>query len=102
MQRVAVVVEDIDGKAEATSLNLAAPDRAGRIAEHEAANDVGAAGDGGQMNIALDLAIDEIEAFRGERRTGRGDGADRIQLMRLARLQAGLMDRVDVFGRGAE
>jgi hypothetical protein len=43
------------------------PHRQQRVAEHEAGNDVGAAGDGGEQGIVcLDVAVDVIETLRAE------------------------------------
>jgi hypothetical protein len=74
---LAVVVPDLDGHAETRTLDLAAPDRQRRIAEHEAGNDVGAAGDRGQVHVGLDALIDKGKAFRRQRRPGRGEQPER-------------------------
>ena len=62
--RLAGIVQDLDREAEAAHLDLAAPDRAGRVAEHEAGDDVGAARDRGQLHVGLDLVVDVVEALR--------------------------------------
>src|SRR5690606_35174791 len=49
----AIVVPDIHAKAEAWSLDLALPDRLHRIAEHETGADVGAAGNGSELDVRL-------------------------------------------------
>src|SRR5690606_11436903 len=51
--RFSIVVPDIHGKAEARPLDLALPDRLDRIAEHKTGADVGAAGDGGELDVRL-------------------------------------------------
>ena len=56
---------------EAAALDLAAPDRQRRIAEHEARHDVGAARDRRQADVVLDALVDVVEAFRRERAAGR-------------------------------
>src|SRR5262249_19076516 len=61
--RLAVVGENVDGPAETRRLDLAAPNRADGIAENEARDDVGAAGDRGRAEIGLHLVVDEIEAL---------------------------------------
>ena len=53
------------------ALDLAAIHRLGRTAEHEAGDDVGAAGDRGQVHVGLDGAVDVVEALRQQRRAGR-------------------------------
>ena len=52
--------------------------------------------------IGLDAGIDEVEAFGRKRRAGGQHAAQRRQAVRDLRLPAGLLDRVDVLGRGAE
>ena len=101
-QRRTVLVPDVDGEAEARPLDLALPDRLVRNAEHEAGDDVGAAGDRGEMDVALDGVIDEGEALRRQRRARRGDDLQRREIVRLAGLEAGLVDAVDELRRGAE
>ena len=54
--RAAVFVEDLDRHAEAAALHFAATDRQQRIAEREAGNDVGAAGDRREADVRLDVA----------------------------------------------
>src|SRR5262245_39741317 len=51
--RLAVLGEDVHRIAQPRPLDLAAPYRAGRVAEHEAAANVGAARDRGEMQVAL-------------------------------------------------
>ncbi|TCU12656.1 hypothetical protein EV132_11592 [Rhizobium sullae] len=54
--RPALVIPHIDGEAGAGPLNLAAPDRRYRIAEHETGNDIGATGNRGELHILLDAS----------------------------------------------
>jgi hypothetical protein len=61
------IVEHLDPHAEAADLDLSTPYRSDRIAAHEQTDDVGAAGDRGEVNVALDLFVDEIEALRRQR-----------------------------------
>ena len=65
-----LVVPDIDGQPEARPLDLAAPNGFHRIAEHEAGNDIGAAGDRDELDVELDafrpvvrLAISKKQIF---------------------------------------
>src|SRR3546814_5334680 len=51
------------------------PHRADRVAADEAGDDVGAAGDGGQADVLLDVLVDVVEALRHQRRAGRGEQA---------------------------
>lgn len=62
-----MVVEDFDPHAQGAGLNLTVPYRADRVTTDEAADDVGAPRNRCEVNILLDLLVDEIEAFRGER-----------------------------------
>src|SRR5581483_6954359 len=64
------IVVYLDLHAETPALNLAAPHREERIAEHEAGNQIGAPGDGGETDVALHAAIDVVESFRRERAAG--------------------------------
>ncbi len=98
----AVFRPDVDRHAETRGLDLATPHRAGGIAEHEAGDDIGAAGDRGEVHVFLDIAVDVIEAFGGERRAGGGDEPHRRQVMGLGGLEARLLAGVDIFRRGAE
>src|SRR5690606_1399365 len=68
----------------------------------EAADDVRSAGDGGQVNIRLDVIVDEVEALRSKRRARRQHGPERREVVRGARLETGLLQRIDVLGRRAE
>src|SRR3546814_11559979 len=68
--RPAVVVEHLDRHAEAAALDLAAPNRAARIAADEAGDDVGAAGDRRQPDVVLDVAADVVETIRPTPRAG--------------------------------
>ena len=102
LDMLAVVGPDIHRHAETGRLDFAAPDRRGRIAEHEAGHDVGAARNRGEMQVLLDVGIDVIEAFGGERRAGRGHHPHRRQIVRLRRMHVGLFQRIDIFRRGAE
>jgi hypothetical protein len=74
-ERLAIVVPHFDLEAEAARLDLAAPNGADGIAEHEAGDNVGATGDRRETHVLLDGAVDVVEAFGHQRRTGRGDGA---------------------------
>src|SRR5215472_12783610 len=64
LDRPALLVEYLDLDTESAALDLATPHGQDRAPQHEAAADVGPAGDRGQANVALDRAIDEIEALR--------------------------------------
>ena len=101
-ERLSFLVPDIDGHAEAPALDLAAPDRKDGRAQHETGDNVGAARNGAERHILPDVAIDEIEALRHQRRASGEDHAHGRKIMRLARLEARLLHRVDEFGRCAE
>jgi hypothetical protein len=71
----AVGRENFDLHAEPAALQLTAMHRPQRIAEREARDQVGAAGNRGQLNVGFDAAVNEIEARRRERRACRQDRA---------------------------
>ena len=85
-----VLVEHLDLHAQRAALDLAAPHRADRIAADEAAHDVGAAGNRRQVDVALHVLVDEVEALRRQRRSGRRHRPHAVERVRLARAQAGL------------
>ena len=60
-QRRSVVGRDVDGHAEHRSLDLARVHRSGRIATHQAAAQVGAAGDRREVHVGLDPLVDHAE-----------------------------------------
>src|SRR3546814_2322891 len=84
------------------SLDLAAPNRADRIAADEAGDDVGAAGDRRQADVVLDVAVDVVEALRHQRRAGRGDEPHAGEVVSGLRVEARLVQGIDVLCRGAE
>src|SRR5690606_16840669 len=92
--RTARFVEHGDIHAEPRALDLTAPYRGRRIAEHEARDDVGAPRDRGEMDVRLDLAVDVVEAFGNQRRAGGKHGLERLEPVRATRAQAGLGDAV--------
>ncbi|MCY1213578.1 hypothetical protein D9M72_253670 [compost metagenome] len=98
----AVLVPHLGVHAQALALQLAAPHRQHRVAQGEAGNDVGAAGNGGQAQLVLDFAVDELEALVGQRRTGREQRLQALQAVVLARFDAGLLQGGEVLGAGAE
>src|SRR5690606_10224106 len=68
----------------------------------EAGDDVRAAGNGGQLQVFLDVAIDVVEGFRQQRRA-RGENRPQLgKVELLARLEAGFLQRGDVLRAGAE
>ena len=95
----ALIFPDLDRHAEAFGLDLAAPDRKQRRTKNEAGDNVCAAGDRAERHAGFHVFIDEIETLRHERRTGGENHAHGRQVMRLARLEAGLLYRVDEFCR---
>jgi len=101
-QRLAVVVEHVGGNAQARSLDLAAPHGLGRNAQHEAADDVGAARDRGQMHVALDVLVDIVETLLRKRRAGRHDRAQRREVVGAGRRELGLLQRIQIFRGCAE
>ena len=100
--RPALLVERREIDPQARRLDLAGVDRLRRHAEHEAADDVGAAGDAGEMDVRLDLAVDPLEAGPRERRSGREDGAQRREAVAPRRHQAGGAAAVDEARAGPE
>src|SRR5690606_26443531 len=64
----ALAIPYLHRHAQARTLQFAAPDRQRRAAQRKAGNDIGAAGDGGQLHVRLDVAVDVIESFRRQRR----------------------------------
>ena len=64
---VAVVVEYRDGHAEPAALDFAAPHRQQRVAEHEAAQQVGAARDRRELQILTDSVVHVVESLGGQR-----------------------------------
>ena len=98
---LAVIVEHVDVHAEAAALQLAAVHRQHRVAEHEARNNVGAAGDRHTCTPGLIFSADVVEdsGESGEPvdSTLRSPSSDACVVV-----HAGLVQRVDVFGAGAE
>src|SRR5690606_19831544 len=99
---LAFIAPYTDFHAEPAALQLAAPHRQYRAAQCEAGDDVGAAGDRGELQVGLDRAVDVIEAFRRQRRTGGEQRAQRGQVVGPAGLETEFGEAVDVLGRGAE
>src|SRR6185437_1989674 len=100
--RLAVIIHDVDGHPETAALDLSTMHGQCRAAESETGNDVGAAGDGGEMQIRLDRAISEVEAFGQERRAG---GEHRPQCREVntpCGRVAVLLESREVLGAGAE
>ncbi len=60
-QRFALVRPGLDLHAEAALLDFAGVNRAGRLAEHEAGDDVGAAADRGELQVALHAGVNPLE-----------------------------------------
>ncbi len=100
--RMAVVIQHIHGHAEHRPLDFAAPDAGQRIAADEAAADIGAAGNGGEMDIGLYRVIDKIEILGAQRRAGGHHGAKVCELVGVAGAPAGLAHGIDIFGGGSE
>src|SRR5699024_8843257 len=70
---LAVVIEGIDGEAESATLQLAAPHGLDRATQRKAGNNVGAAGDGGELHARFERVINVIVVFRHQRRAGGED-----------------------------
>src|SRR4051812_15721487 len=66
------VVEHVDCHTERPGLDFSAPDRRDRDPADEATDNIGAAGHGGQMEVTLDVAVHEFEAFGRQRTACRG------------------------------
>ena len=54
------------------------------------------------MDVPLDVLVHVFEALRREGRAGGNDGSQRGQVVGLAGAEAGLAQRIQVAGRGAE
>src|SRR4051812_44345912 len=67
--RTSFLVEDLNLHRKTARLDLSPPYGADRIAEDETADDVGSTRDGGQVDIALDVVVHEVEALRCKRRS---------------------------------
>src|SRR5205085_7807686 len=68
--RASLVVEDLDRHAESAHLDLAAPYGSDRIAESEAGDEVRAATNAAETDVALHSLVDIVEAMRSERTPG--------------------------------
>ena len=81
--------EDVDRHAEhrAPCIRRATPGPAGSPMTKQR-HDVGAARDRGEADVALDGAIDVVEAFGRQRRAGRGHRPHRVELVGRHRLRA--------------
>ena len=62
-ERRSVVVVHVYRHTEDGRLDLAGPDRSGRVSGDEAATQIGSAGDRRQVHIGLQRVVDEVEAF---------------------------------------
>ena len=102
LERISVVVEHLDGHAQAPRLQLAAPHRRDRVTEREAAYDVGAARHRRQAHVALDVAVNIIEALGCQGGTRREHRLELREVVVLGGLDGGLLERREVLGRGAE
>src|SRR6185437_10874127 len=100
--RLAGIIENLDLHAEPAALQFAAIHRQHGIAERETGDDVGAARDRGQQHAFLHITVDVVKTFRRQRRTGRENGFQAGEFVRLARLHAHFGGGVDPFGAGAE
>src|SRR6185437_2049015 len=87
------LIEHLDAHAKAARLQLAAVHRPDRVAEGEARDDVRAAADAAQPDVALDLCVDVIEAVLGERAAGGEDRREGAQIMRVGRANARLLGK---------
>ena len=101
-QPLTFVVPHLDRHTQALALQLATPDRRGRIAEGEAGDDVGAAGDRRQAQIRFEAAVDVIKTLVRQRRTGRQHRLQPTQLVAAIGLDAGLFQRGQILGASAE
>ena len=99
---MAVLVEHRHRHAEARGLDLASPHRLRRHSQHETGDEIGAAGNGGEVKVGLDRAIYEVEARGRQRRAGGGEGAQRGEPMTMAGVIALLVEGIQVLGRGTE
>ena len=101
-QPLAFVVPHLDRHAEALALQFATPDRRGRVAEGETGDNIGSTGDRRQAQVRFEAAVDVIKALVRQRRTGRQHRLQAAQLVAAMRLDAGLFQRGQVLGAGAE
>ena len=95
-------VEHLDRHAQPAGLQLATPDRGRGIAEREAGDDVGAAADARQVQVALDAPVDVVVAVRGKRTPGGEDGPERGQVVRPLRREPLLLRQREILGARAE
>ena len=71
---------------EAAALDLAAPDRADRIAARRSSSTMSVPPEiEARWTSRLTCVVDEVEALRRERRSGRRDGPHRLEPMRVSR-----------------
>ena len=73
-----------------------------RVAEAEARDDVGAARDRGEVQVALDRSVNVVELLRRERRPGGQHGAQRAEIEIATRCAAVLLEGRQVLRAGAE
>ena len=73
-----------------------------RVADHETATKISAPGDRRQVEIGLDRVVHEPEPLGRQCRTGRGQCADRAEIMGVGRANSGVRARVEKLRRRAE
>ena len=98
--RPAVVAEHFGRHTQAGALQLPAADGGVRLAQREAREDVGSAGDRSQGHVALKRLVHPVERLRAQHRARGQHRAHRRKVAQLRRPEAQLVDRIDELGRG--
>ena len=100
--RLAIVVPHLHIHTQALALQFTAPDWQGRVAQGEAGDDVGAAGNRRQAQVTFHVAVDVLEALVSQWRAGGKNGLEAAQLVAFTRYDAGFLQCGDELGAGAE
>ena len=95
-------VDHVHVHAQHRALDLSSMDRAGRLATHQAAAQVGPAGDGGQVDVGLPVGVHVGESLVAERAASGADCADCAQVVGVDGSESGPSHRVDELGRDPE
>ena len=90
-QRAALAVKHLDLHAKAAGLNLTPVDRACRVAQREAGDQIRPARDGGELYVGFDVLVYVVESFFDKGRAGGEDGPQSRQAVALDGLDSGLL-----------
>ena len=96
------LVKGFDIHGQTPTLQLTGIDRTHGISKREATIDVRAAGDGGQLQVRLNLTVNKLEVFNRQRRAGGKHRPQRRQIICLAGFDARILQGGNVTGAGAE